>query len=74
MLQKLLAAVNNRVKKFRTELNLTQAELSEKLGVSRQTVNAIENGRYNPSTALSLKLGIILNKKVEEIFSLEDTD
>jgi len=66
--------MNNRVKKFRTELNLTQAELSEKLGVSRQTVNAIENGRYNPSTALSLKLGIILNKKVEEIFSLEDTD
>jgi len=66
--------MNNRVKKFRTELNLTQAELSEKLGVSRQTVNAIENGRYNPSTALSLKLGIIVNKKVEEIFSLEDTD
>ena len=66
--------MNNRVKKFRTELNLTQAELSEKLGVSRQTVNAIENGRYNPSTALSLKLGIILNKKVEEIFSLEDSD
>jgi len=66
--------MNNRVKKFRTELNLTQAELSEKPGVSRQTVNAIENGRYNPSTALSLKLGIILNKKVEEIFSLEDTD
>lgn len=66
--------MKNRVKKFRTELNLTQAELSEKLGVSRQTVNAIENGRYNPSTALSLKLGFILNKKVEEIFSLEDTD
>lgn len=66
--------MNNRVKKYRTELNLTQAELSEKLGVSRQTVNAIENGRYNPSTALSLKLGIILNKKVEEIFSLEDKD
>ena len=66
--------MNNKVKKFRTDLNLTQAELSDKLGVSRQTVNAIENGRYNPSTALSLKLGIILNKKVEEIFSLEDTD
>ena len=66
--------MKNRVKKFRSELNLTQAELSEKLGVSRQTVNAIENGRYNPSTALSLKLGIILNKQVEEIFSLEDTD
>lgn len=66
--------MKNRVKNFRTELNLTQAELSEKLGVSRQTVNAIENGRYNPSTALSLKLGIILNKKVEEIFSLEDND
>jgi putative transcriptional regulator len=66
--------MNNRVKKYRTELNLTQAELSEKLGVSRQTVNAIENGRYNPSTALSLKLGIILKKKVEEIFFLEDSD
>ncbi len=66
--------MKNRVKKFRVELNLTQAELSEKLGVSRQTVNAIENGRYNPSTALSLKIGIILNKSVEEIFILEDDD
>lgn len=66
--------MKNRVKAFRKELNLTQAELSEKLGVSRQTINAIENGRYNPSTALSLKLGNILNKKVEEIFILEDTD
>lgn len=66
--------MKNRVKAFRKELKLTQAELSENLGVSRQTINAIENGRYNPSTALALKLGNILNKTVEEIFILEEDD
>jgi putative transcriptional regulator len=54
--------------------NLTQAELAEKIGVSRQTINAMESGKYVPSTVLALKLATVFDKKVEEIFELEEGD
>jgi putative transcriptional regulator len=60
--------VKNSVRDLRGQLNWTQADLAEKLGVSRQTVNAIETERYDPSLPLALKIGKIFRKPVEEIF------
>lgn len=60
----------NRLKERRTELGLTQAELAEKVGVTRKTVNTVENGVFVPSTILALKLARALNMAVEELFSI----
>lgn len=54
--------------------NISQADLAEKIQVSRQTINAMEKGKYVPSTLLALKLARFFNKPVEEIFRLEDSD
>lgn len=61
--------MKNILKVLRAQHDLSQAALSEKLGVSRQTVNAIEKERYDPSLPLALKIGRLFNKPVEEIFS-----
>ncbi|MFL6724212.1 MAG: helix-turn-helix transcriptional regulator [Sphingomicrobium sp.] len=61
----------NRIKEKRAELGLTQAELAERCGVSRKTVNTVENGIFIPSTLLALKLAKALNLPVEELFSIE---
>jgi putative transcriptional regulator len=60
--------VKNRVREFRKQLNLTQERLAELLGVSRQTIYAIENGKYNPSLELALRLGKLFNRPVERVF------
>ncbi len=54
--------------------NITQAELSELIQVSRQTINTIESGKYVPSTVLALKMAKVFNVTVEEIFELEPED
>ncbi len=51
---------------------MTQADLAEKIGVSRQTINAMEADKYAPSVVLALRLAALFGKKVEEIFELED--
>lgn len=61
----------NRMKDRRTELGLTQAELAEKVGVTRKTVNTVENGVFVPSTILALKLAETLNVPVEQLFWIE---
>lgn len=66
--------MKNRIKVARAERDLSQAELAEQIGVSRQTINSIETGRYIPSTVLALKLARTFGKPVEEFFSLEETD
>lgn len=66
--------MKNNVKVQRAIANLTQAELAERIGVSRQTINAIEAGKYVPSTVLALKIAKLFEKSVNEIFELEDTD
>ena len=66
--------MKNRIKVERAELNITQAELALRAGVSRQTINAMELGKYVPSTALALKLASIFGTSVENIFSLEEKD
>ena len=61
------------LKKIRfLEGEMTQEELAKKVGVSRQTIIAIEKGRYTPSVYLALKIARVLNKKVEEIFELKE--
>lgn len=55
-------------------MNLTQADLAKLAQVSRQTINAMELGKYVPSTVLSLKLAKIFEVEISELFSLEDDD
>lgn len=66
--------MKNNLKIQRAIANITQAELAEKIGVSRQTINAIEAGKYVPSTVLSLKIAKLFDKSVNDIFELESTD
>lgn len=66
--------MNNSIKIERAIKNLTQAQLAEIVGVSRQTINAMELNKYVPSTVLALKIGKVFNKQVEDIFYLEVTD
>jgi putative transcriptional regulator len=60
--------VKNRLKVLRAERNWSQEELAERLGVSRQTVNAIEREKYDPSLPLAFKLANLFNLTIEEIF------
>jgi len=60
--------IQNHVREFRTEASLTQDELARAVGVSRQTVIAIEKGNYTPSVLLALKIAAQFNKPVEDIF------
>jgi putative transcriptional regulator len=62
----------NRIKEKRGELGLTQAELAEQVGVTRKTVNTVENGIFTPSALLALKLARSLNVPVEQLFWIED--
>ena len=66
--------MKNRVREERARVRLAQQELAERIGVSRQTIHSIENGRYVPSTVLALKIARIFEKPVEEIFELEEKD
>ena len=66
--------MNNTLKVLRAQHNITQAKLAELLGVSRQTINAMELNKYVPSTVLALKLAKIFKVSVEEIFTLSDSD
>lgn len=59
---------------MRAILDMTQQELAVSVGVSRQTINSIESGKYVPSTILALKIARYFYKPVEQIFSLEDLD
>ena len=61
----------NRLLEIRTERGLTQAGLAELVGVSRKTINTVENGIFIPSTLLALKLARALGRPVEDLFSLE---
>jgi putative transcriptional regulator len=61
--------VRNRLKVLRAERDWTQEELGHQLGVSRQAVNAIETGKYDPSLPLAFKISRLFGKPVEEIFS-----
>lgn len=66
--------MKNNIKIQRAMADMTQAELAEKIAVSRQTINAMEAGKYVPSTVLALKIAGVFKKRVEEIFELEPSD
>jgi len=64
--------MNNVVRRLRTERGLSQADLGGALGVSRQTVNSIETGRYLPSLPLAMTLARYFETTVEEVFDVDD--
>jgi putative transcriptional regulator len=66
--------MKNTIKVERAILNITQEELAEKIGVSRQTISSIEKNKYVPSTVLALKLSQLFEKPVNEIFELDEDD
>ncbi len=63
--------MEHRIKELRTSFGYTQEQLSEKLGVSRQTVISIENGRYKPSLELAYKIAQLFHMRIEEVFIFE---
>jgi putative transcriptional regulator len=65
-----MAELANRLRELRAERDLTQAALAEAVGVSRKTINTVENGVFVPSTTLALKLARALGLAVEDIFSI----
>jgi putative transcriptional regulator len=66
--------MKNRLRVERAERNWSQMELGMRVGVSRQAINAIETGKYDPSLPLALKIARLFEKRVEEIFELEEND
>jgi putative transcriptional regulator len=66
--------MKNRLRVLRAEENWSQAELGMRAGVSRQAINAIETGKYEPGLVLGMKIARLFGKRVEEVFALEDSD
>lgn len=64
----------NRVKLARLELGMTQIELADKVGVTRQTISLIEKDKYNPSLRLCLDICYVLNKTLDRIFWIEEEE
>ena len=64
--------MRNRLKVLRAERNWSQAELAEKLDVSRQSVNAIETGKYDPSLPLAFKIAAVFELPIEQIFNADE--
>jgi putative transcriptional regulator len=66
--------MKNNIRVERAIKNITQADLAEQVGVSRQTINTIESNKYVPSTVLALKIARVFGKPLEDIFMLEEGD
>ncbi|MGY3214714.1 helix-turn-helix transcriptional regulator [Mucilaginibacter sp. HD30] len=66
--------MKNSLRVERAIKNITQGELADLIGVSRQTINTIESNKYVPSTVLALKIARVFDKPVEQIFMLDDED
>ena len=66
--------MENRIRVARAERRMTQQQLADAVGVSRQTINAIESGKFVPSTIVAMKIARVFERPVEEIFSLEEGD
>ena len=66
--------MKNRIRVARAEVRMTQQQLADAIGVSRQAINAIESGKFVPSTVLALKMANLFKKPVEELFILDDQD
>ena len=66
--------MNNRIQEIRNAKGIKQEELSKMLGVSRQTISSLENGRYNPSIILAFKIAKLFDMAIEEIFIYEEEE
>jgi putative transcriptional regulator len=66
--------VKNRIEQIRKERNIRQEELAKALGVSRQTISSLENGRYNPSIMLAYKIAKYFGMTIEDIFVFEEEE
>jgi len=66
--------MKNNIRVERAIKNITQGELAEQVGVSRQTINSMESNKYVPSTILALKIARVFGKSLEQVFMLEDGD
>ena len=64
--------MNNEIKQLRKEKNITQDELAVAVGVTRQTIISLENGKYTASLQLAFKIAKYFNKKIEEVFIYEE--
>lgn len=69
-----ISTFRNRFKLARVEKNLTQVELAEKVGVTRQTIGLIENGKYNPTLNLCIEIARVLNKTLDELYWEDNHD
>jgi putative transcriptional regulator len=65
-------SMKNRLRVIRAERNWSQADLAERLDVSRQTINAVETGKYDPSLPLAFKIARLVGMKIEEIFIFDE--
>ena len=74
LLRKALVPVKNRLKVLRAEEDWSQAELADRVGVARQTIVALEGGKYAPSLPLAFRLSKLFQKPVEEIFDPESAE
>ena len=66
--------LKTRMHDFRKEKNIQQAELAEMVGVRRETIGKLENGKYNPSLKLAMDIAKVFGKTVEEVFLFEETE
>jgi len=69
-----VTSLDNRIRVYRAEYRMSQAELAEKIGVTRKTISTIEVGRFVPSTIIALKIAKYFGVPVEDIFKLQDDD
>jgi putative transcriptional regulator len=69
-----MSKFKTRMHEFRKEMNLQQAELAEMVGVRRETIGKLENGKYNPSLKLAIDIARVFGKPVEEVFIFEEDD
>jgi putative transcriptional regulator len=63
--------MKNRIRLLRAEKNWSQAELAEKVGVSRNSINAVENGKFDPSLPLAFRIADVFERKIEDVFLRE---
>ena len=66
--------LKTRMHEFRNAMNMQQSELAERVGVRRETIGKLENGRYNPSLKLAMDIAKVFGKTVEEVFEFQDEE
>lgn len=64
--------IRNHIADLRRQTGLTQKDIADRLGVSRQTIISLENGRYNPSILLAHKIAVLFGRQIEEVFIFEE--